>query len=365
MLVTGVVLMVVFVVHGDLPSTTTAPQQANVVALLPPSNLTIHYLGRTLLVPKSGGEEEHVAYDFSMVTIGVGVNVSAISSNNTIAARFRFQCMNAAGEPARKGNRIQIKLNGVPLGSNPVIDMGTSAMQARCNTIVSVPLFTTAEALASLGGASTSQVATLSLVKLTEPDYDNSDLPAGKDNSIRFYGLEVTNPNPNSTVVANMFVQPANVSSSSHRFHFIGDSIASGFQIMCPANNRNPSTSYALGNVSAAYTGQTCAEFGAECHVEAWSGRGAVRNYDLSIVTTMAVIATRTIGSLQCPTTSSTCNNTWSYPASWIPTAILYNLGTNDHGNSPEPTNFTEGVVAMITNLASKYAPHIPPVALQ
>ena len=327
--------------------------------VIPPSDPRIKYTGRTRLFPRNHGDDEHVAYDFNMVTVAATVDISALdglSDGAAISAKFRFQCESTKSAPGRQGNLIQIVVDGAPFQPNPLIDSGIPSDQSKCNTVISIPLLSSSQLSAQQLSASN---LTLALVKITEPDFNNEDLPPGVDNAVRFYGFELSSTSAASKFELMRFPEE----SSAVRFQIVGDSITAGYQIMCPPDNRTMNAIYTMENVSATYSGRTCAAFGAECHVEAWSGRGVVRNVIDGIGVTMAVIDTRTQGALHCP--AGVCNNTWAYPSTWVPTAVLYNLGTNDFARGTVPANFTEGVVGMIVAIAGKYAPATPLFVLQ
>jgi hypothetical protein len=80
---------------------------------------------------------------------------------------------------------------------------------------------------------------------------------------------------------------------------------------------------------------------GAECHFNAWSGLGMVRNC-CGGSTLASDVWTRTLATVQSDNTSdphgTTAENMWDF-SKWTADAVVINLGTNDHlgGNATAP----------------------------
>ncbi|KJE95149.1 endoglucanase E [Capsaspora owczarzaki ATCC 30864] len=90
----------------------------------------------------------------------------------------------------------------------------------------------------------------------------------------------------------------------------------------------------------------------AEYHIEAWSGKGVIRNYGDT-------------GFSVCPfpcyfnRTLANSNLLWDYGA-WVPQAVVINLGTNDYWTTPYPTDdqFIDGLIGFVKQIQTAYAPY-------
>jgi len=96
-------------------------------------------------------------------------------------------------------------------------------------------------------------------------------------------------------------------------------------------------------------------EFQASYHTVCWSGKGVVRNSGDPNITSpypMPVLYQRTIGSLP--------NSTWNF-SSWIPDAVIINLGTNDFSSKPYPPKeiFVQGYVDFLKSIQSSYSDNL------
>jgi lysophospholipase L1-like esterase len=107
--------------------------------------------------------------------------------------------------------------------------------------------------------------------------------------------------------------------SPPRRIEVIGDSISAGYGDEC--TNASGSFMAATENEYIAYGPLTARALGADIHVVAWSGKGMYRNIDGTTTETMPILWQRTI-----PTDTT---STWD-PKTWIPDAVVINLGTND-----------------------------------
>jgi lysophospholipase L1-like esterase len=110
--------------------------------------------------------------------------------------------------------------------------------------------------------------------------------------------------------------------ASDRRIEFIGDSHTAG--LGAEGTSNWASCVYSVGNIGASYASLLAKNFGAEAHYIAASGKGLVHNHSDSnqvSATTMAKLVTRTL-----------INDSafrWN-SSSWIPQAVVINLGTND-----------------------------------
>jgi lysophospholipase L1-like esterase len=132
----------------------------------------------------------------------------------------------------------------------------------------------------------------------------------------------------------------------SRRVEVIGDSISAGYGDEC--TNASQHFSAATENEYLAYGALTARDLGADVHVIAWSGKGLYQNLDGTTTETMPILWQRTL-----PTVTT---STWD-PSSWIPDAVVVNLGTNDYGApGADPTaSFTSAYVAFVATLRAAY----------
>lgn len=132
------------------------------------------------------------------------------------------------------------------------------------------------------------------------------------------------------------------------RLEFIGDSITASYGIggfaPCTARPWNQ-------EAARSYPQLICSALEAECHVQSWSGRGLVKNYDLEEPGThMPEIERRTWASV-------VGSPEWDF-AKWVPQAVWINLGTNDACCNrvwPVP-GYQEAYVELIMNITKRYA---------
>lgn len=132
----------------------------------------------------------------------------------------------------------------------------------------------------------------------------------------------------------------------ARRIEVIGDSISAGYGDEC--TNASQHFSAATENEYVAYGPLTARALGADVHVVAWSGKGLYQNLDGTTTETMPVLWQRTL-----PTDPS---STWD-PSTWVPDAVVVNLGTNDYGapGGDPTTSFTSAYVAFVTQLRAAY----------
>jgi lysophospholipase L1-like esterase len=132
----------------------------------------------------------------------------------------------------------------------------------------------------------------------------------------------------------------------ARRIEVIGDSITAGYGDEC--TNASQSFSAATENEYLAYGSLTGRAMGADVHVIAWSGKGLYQNLDGTTTETMPILWQRTL-----PTDAT---STWD-PSSWIPDAVVVNLGTNDYGapGADPTTSFTNAYVTFVTQLRAVY----------
>eukprot|EP01119_Soliformovum_irregulare_P010139 TRINITY_DN2472_c0_g4_i1.p1 TRINITY_DN2472_c0_g4~~TRINITY_DN2472_c0_g4_i1.p1 ORF type:complete len:353 (-),score=58.12 TRINITY_DN2472_c0_g4_i1:151-1176(-) len=138
------------------------------------------------------------------------------------------------------------------------------------------------------------------------------------------------------------------IAQSGRRIEFIGDSITCGYGDV----GKYPcSFSPETEDNYVSYGPRIARSFGAELHLEAWSGKGLVRNYgDPNITSKMPM-------PVYLPWTLATdFVSQWNF-TSWIPDGIVINLGTNDFSTMPHPPQdiFQPAYVSLIASLRSRY----------
>lgn len=130
----------------------------------------------------------------------------------------------------------------------------------------------------------------------------------------------------------------------ARRILAIGDSITAGYGIDGPEGCHYDAQ---FANASRTWLFRAADALGAERHVIAWSGRGLVWNYDRSLETTMATLATRTIGSEPASRHD---------PSAFVPDAIVVNLGTNDVSRPEyDKHRFAREYLALLGSLRTWY----------
>lgn len=122
----------------------------------------------------------------------------------------------------------------------------------------------------------------------------------------------------------------------------------------------------ATENNFVAYGSLTAQAFDAELHLEAWSGKGVVRfdfphkimnrNYGYPNITSPDPLP-----SYWNLTLANNASSLWDF-SSWIPDAVVINLGTNDYSTQPSPPqNIFEGAYKEFVSIMQKqYSPQTP-----
>jgi len=177
-------------------------------------------------------------------------------------------------------------------------------------------------------GLSASNVHSLLISKRTEPYIG----------STYFMGVSVDNN-------ATLLPPPAR---SSRRIEFLGDSITCGYgNLGVPPCNFTPVTEENY----VSYGPVTARALNAEYHLEAWSGIGLVRNYNDS-----KLVSDPNFPDFFNRTIAAQGDDYWNF-TSWIPDAVVINLGTNDYGPLPYPNNtfWIESYGAFATYIRSEY----------
>jgi len=186
------------------------------------------------------------------------------------------------------------------------------------------------------------------VMKTTEPEWNDRE---PSPNWVTFHGASLD---------AGSVAAPS-AQRRQRRIEFIGDSITAGYCNLCkgpgpfaaqPAE-ATPEMDPAMALLGGGETQETfalswptvlCEMLGAECSTVAWSGLGLVKNCCGGEIF-MPEIWTRTLA------TDSEAQ--WDF-SSWVPNALVVNLGTNDGATGTTP-EFVAGYEKLVRDARSAY----------
>jgi lysophospholipase L1-like esterase len=168
----------------------------------------------------------------------------------------------------------------------------------------------------------------LSVFRRTEADYNGSG-------TTQFLGL-LLDP------AGGALLPPS--PPSSRRLEIVGDSTTTGYGD--EGANSSCGFSLATENYDVAYGAVAAREVGADLITIAWSGKGLYRNYAGDKDVTMPVLYGRTL-----PADSA---STWDY-ASFVPDAVVINLGSNDFQQGDPGQAYVTAYQAFIRRLRQYY----------
>jgi lysophospholipase L1-like esterase len=134
------------------------------------------------------------------------------------------------------------------------------------------------------------------------------------------------------------------ITPRAHKLEVIGDSITCGYG----NEGAGPGCgfSYDTENNYLAYSSVAARALGADLFTECWSGKGVYMNYGGDKTDVMPTLFTRTI-----PTDST---STWNF--SYIPDAVIINLGSNDFSKGDPGQPFLNAYEAFVADLRTHYA---------
>jgi hypothetical protein len=159
-------------------------------------------------------------------------------------------------------------------------------------------------------------------------------------------------PSPNWVTLHGVSVDTGSIEAPSVprrklRLEFIGDSITAGFCNLCDGPGRIiTNESVWQQDFDLAWPNQICETLEAECSTIGWSGMGLIRNC-CGGETFMPDVWNRTVatdGSLA-----------WNF-SSWVPDALVVNLGTNDWTDGATPA-FVTAYEELVQLASSVYGP--------
>eukprot|EP01132_Coremiostelium_polycephalum_P008382 gene8382-10297_t len=134
----------------------------------------------------------------------------------------------------------------------------------------------------------------------------------------------------------------------TRKLEVIGDSISCGYGDLgvppCPFEPETEDNYLSYGSIISR-------QLNAQLYVEAWSGKGVVRNYGSNTTT-----STDTLPDLYERTIPTNQTSAWEFQ-DYQPDAVVINLGTNDFSTqpSPSPDTFEGGYQNFISTIKSKY----------
>ena len=133
------------------------------------------------------------------------------------------------------------------------------------------------------------------------------------------------------------------VTLPERRILFLGDSITAGFGVTGPDEHCGYDVD--TSSVQDTYAVLAARAFGADYHIVAISGRGAIYNYDDAPDPNMAAHVTMAL-----PDTAGT----WD-ASRWTPDLVVINLGTNDWSTYDPGTTFAGNYTGILVELAGTY----------
>eukprot|EP00443_Scrippsiella_acuminata_P119996 CAMPEP_0115732760 /NCGR_PEP_ID=MMETSP0272-20121206/85295_1 /TAXON_ID=71861 /ORGANISM="Scrippsiella trochoidea, Strain CCMP3099" /LENGTH=385 /DNA_ID=CAMNT_0003176695 /DNA_START=56 /DNA_END=1212 /DNA_ORIENTATION=+ len=176
---------------------------------------------------------------------------------------------------------------------------------------VSVPLF---------AGRDTSAAHVVTITKITEAQFNAANITS---NYVTIWGFEGS---PGLTL-KDLPAIP------ERKIEFLGDSITAGFCNAAEPCDEDSVCTAANQQFNSSWASLTCQALGAQCHVQAWSGRGVAENCCNQSATLMSDIWLRTLASVSSTGSEpagTSAENLWDF-RSWVPDVlVLINLGTND-----------------------------------
>merc|ERR1719469_973958 len=170
-------------------------------------------------------------------------------------------------------------------------------------------------------------------------------------------------PSPNWGTFHGLSLDSGSVTSPSkprrqRRIEFIGDSITAGYCNLCKGPGpfdalASPDVAGGEAQESFALSWPTviCEKLGADCSTLAWSGLGLIKNC-CGGNTFMPEIWTRTLS-----TGVTGGSNAWDF-SSWVPDALVVNLGTND-GGAGTTTEYVEAYQQLVLKAHEVYGDNL------
>eukprot|EP01087_Luapelamoeba_hula_P007626 TRINITY_DN1860_c0_g1_i1.p1 TRINITY_DN1860_c0_g1~~TRINITY_DN1860_c0_g1_i1.p1 ORF type:complete len:391 (+),score=45.27 TRINITY_DN1860_c0_g1_i1:97-1269(+) len=193
-----------------------------------------------------------------------------------------------------------------------------------------------------VSGLNTKQSYNISMVKITEASYFFVSflMPL---TTVQIRSLSLTGDDPQ--------LLPRMVTASKRRIEVFSDSDSNGFGIDGPDDYECLLGLVKYENCYQGYASLLAQWLNAEVHIEAWSGKGVVKNA-VSITNedgdVMPVYWNRTI--------ATEPKGIWNFQR-WVPDAIIVLLGSNDYYSWPYPTDeeFISGYIAMLHRITAAY----------
>ncbi|SPJ74741.1 related to lipase/acylhydrolase [Fusarium torulosum] len=166
-----------------------------------------------------------------------------------------------------------------------------------------------------------------------------------KRSEASFGVFRVTGVTTDGTLVENV--------APNRKIEIIGDSITVGYGL----DGVNPcSDSAVLQNNGKTYGAVAARSLKADYSVVAWSGKGLTRNYASNPPDTSPVMPL-----LYTRYGANDADGSFTFPQSWVPDAVVINLGTNDFSylnvRSPvKAADLTKALVSLVKSINSHYS---------
>jgi lysophospholipase L1-like esterase len=176
-----------------------------------------------------------------------------------------------------------------------------------------------------------------------------SNLSAGPHELSLFRRPEAHYNGSGDTTFLGLILDPAGAllppsAPASRRIEIVGDSTTCGYGD--EGTSQNCPFSLATENYDVTYGAVAARSVGADLITIAWSGKGMYRNYAGDMNETMPVLYGRTL--------PDQAMSSWDY-ASWIPDAVVINLGSNDFQQGDPGQPYIATYTAFIQRLRGYY----------
>lgn len=190
---------------------------------------------------------------------------------------------------------------------------------------------------------------TIRMLKATEAEWNGGD---PTPNWLSFQGLEIAPVETDRNTALASLVSPKPL--PARKIEFLGDSITAGFCNECQTSKTNLPGDHGEA-FGASWDFQIGELLDAQVHTAAWSGFGMVRNC-CGGNTTMPAIFQRTLATINDEFPG---RNGWNF-SSWVPAALVVNLGTNDGSAATNPElKYVETYTELVLNASATYGPNL------
>lgn len=177
-------------------------------------------------------------------------------------------------------------------------------------------------------------------------DYDLAQGLTAGDHTVTLWRR--TEANHGSMEVTKLDLQGGTLLSPppppNKRLEIVGDSITVGFGVECKAIDE--AFMYSTENNYQTYEAIAARDLGAEVHTQAWSGIGMWRDVNGGMQNEMPTLYLRTLGNEDA--------GKWDF-ASYVPTAVVILLGTNDFAKGDPAQPFVDAYKTFVNEMRGRY----------